>query len=135
MGNLENKLLKLIKEKKIFNQLFYFTGLIYCVCGISLYLLFNDKYSLPEGTNYHLPFFCNNSVEESIEGKIILTKVYDYKLATISRLEKLSVPIICSEIKKFAKRNVNKTILYVIFGGSENSSQSVRSSCRACGNS
>ncbi|MBQ4554422.1 MAG: hypothetical protein IJA53_04860 [Spirochaetaceae bacterium] len=86
----------------------------------SLYLLFNDKYSLPEGTNYHLPFFCNNSVEESIEGKIILTKEYDYKLATISRLEKLSVPIICSEIKKFAKRNVNKTILYVIFGGSEN---------------
>lgn len=85
----------------------------------SLYLLFKEQYSLPEGTNYHLSFFSSNSVEEDLDSRISISKEYDFKLATISRLEKLSVPIICSEIKKFAKRNVNKTILYVIFGGSE----------------
>lgn len=45
------------KEKKIFNQLFYFTGLIYCVIGTSLYLLFNDFITLWLGEEYLLSNF------------------------------------------------------------------------------
>ena len=45
------------KSKKIFNQLFYFTGLIYCVIGSCLYLLFNDFITLWLGKEYLLSSF------------------------------------------------------------------------------
>ena len=45
------------KSKKIFNELFYFTGLIYCVIGSCLYLLFNDFIVLWLGSEYLLSNF------------------------------------------------------------------------------
>lgn len=45
------------KEKKIFNQLFYFTSLIYCIIGTSLYLLFNDFITIWLGNEYLLSNF------------------------------------------------------------------------------
>lgn len=45
------------KEKKIFNQLFYFTGLIYCIVGTCLYLLFNDFIQIWLGKEYLLSNF------------------------------------------------------------------------------
>lgn len=45
------------KEKKIFNELFYFTGLIYCVVGTCSYLLFNDFITIWLGKEYLLSNF------------------------------------------------------------------------------
>jgi len=45
------------KEKRIFNQLFYFTGLIYAIIGSCLYLLFNDFITLWLGSEYLLSKF------------------------------------------------------------------------------
>lgn len=56
IGNLIAKEGK-IKEKRIFNQLFYFTGFIYTVVGTCLYLLFNDFITLWLGQEYLLSNF------------------------------------------------------------------------------
>lgn len=45
------------KEKTIFNELFYFTGLIYCVVGTCSYLLFNDFITIWLGKEYLLSNF------------------------------------------------------------------------------
>lgn len=56
VGNLivkENK----EKSKEVFNQLYYFTVVVYCVVCICLYLLFNDFVTLWLGENYLLSNF------------------------------------------------------------------------------
>ncbi len=45
------------KDKKVFHQLFYFTGLIYCIIGTCLYILFNDFITLWLGKEYLLSNF------------------------------------------------------------------------------
>lgn len=42
------------KSKEIFEHLFYFTVLVFCVCGMCLYFLFNDFISLWLGKEYLL---------------------------------------------------------------------------------
>ncbi len=46
-----------LKTKLVFNELFYFTELIYCIVCISTFMLFNDFVKLWLGNNYLLPNF------------------------------------------------------------------------------
>lgn len=87
----------------------------------SLSYLFRNNYKVPSDKRYKLSFTCNNSIEDIESSFIINRNNYDIVIGTLTRLEKVCVPFILNEISKFAKNNPSKNILFVFFGGSQNS--------------
>lgn len=86
----------------------------------SLELLFKQKYLLLEDEHYFLNFTCINSIEHINNYFNFYHEQYDITIGSIGRINKPCVPIILSEIKKFASQHTNKKILFVLFGGGDN---------------
>lgn len=95
-----------------------------CIDSGVMKLLLKEKYALVAPADYYLSAVCTNSIQPAAYDfeELIDFSEFDIKLFTISRIEKRSVNIICSQIVKFAVDNPGKRILYYIFGDTNNKS-------------
>lgn len=87
----------------------------------SLQMLFGDYLEIPGDKKYHLSFACINSIEPTMKNLGVNKDDYDIIIGTITRLEKVCVPVILDNVKKFAENNQNKKILFLYFGGASDS--------------
>lgn len=82
----------------------------------SLEWLFSNYLKLTENQKYYLSFTCINSIEDTKKA-FNYRDGYDISIGTISRLNKDSLHYIIDNVIAFAKRNLEKKIYYVLFGG------------------